>query len=502
MISVDSKKRVTIAVIISVAVAIGLRFNQLTDWPLSLDESYSLFGAEAGFRFIWNILPTYETHPPFYTAVLRVWTLAAGTSIFGLRSFGILLSLITMSAIYFSAGHLATLAGRGRNAVALPALALSASLPVLVDLSRFVRPYSAMILVYALGIWAILRLTVSHRDTGRLSIVPWLIYLACLALMIWLHNLGSLYVISLVIGLLIGIGPMAMARGHWRAFLLGHGIAFLAALPALLILLDQAPTWTHSTWLAFDPKTLPVFVPVIFGMHGIFGICAAAILVGAALMTRTRFNAALLIMALLPVILSAIISMTVAPVFLVRTLTPCAVPMLLLMALGANAGMLSRAALIIAFLFGGVRSYQIQQLKPDQDWKTCAHWLIAHAGPRDLIYAYPNEGALPLRFALRDAGKALPIRDIPSGIPAHDPAGWYPTGSRGVQSLPPARLKEIADDAVTKATPTVWLLRYNIRFYDKGDSFLHILQRNRKVVAHYVYRDIDVIGLTQTPPPR
>jgi mannosyltransferase len=502
MIFVEAKRRVTIAVILIVAVALFLRFNRLTVWPLSLDESYSLFGAEAGFDFIWHILPTYETHPPFYTALLRLWTLVAGTSVFGLRLFGILLGLLTMPVIYSAAGHLAALAGRRRNAVVLPALALAASLPILVDMSRFVRPYSAMIFVYALGTWAILRFATAHRETGRLSTVPWVTYLASLTLMIWLHNLGALYVISLVLGLLIAIGPAVMARDHWRAFMLGHGIAFLAALPALLILLDQAPTWTHSTWLAFDPKTLPVFVPVIFGMQGTFGILALVILVGAGLMTRTRISAALLIMALFPVTLSAIISMTIAPVFLVRTLAACISPMLLLMALGANASLLTRAAVITAFLFGGVRSYQIQQLKPDQDWKSCAHWLIARAAPKDMIYAYPNEGALPLRFALRDAGKALPIRDIPSGIPAHDPAGWYPTGSRGVQSLPPARLKEIAEDAVTKATPTIWLLRYNIRFYDKGDSFLHIMERNRKVVAHYVYRDIDVVGLTQSAPPQ
>jgi mannosyltransferase len=497
---VRSKRGEVLAIIVIVAVAVLLRFNRLTVWPLSLDESYSLFGAEAGFDFIWHILPTYETHPPFYTAMLRLWTLVAGTSVFGLRLSGILLSLLTLPIIYFAAGDMAVLARRSRNAVALPALALAACLPIIVDMSRFVRPYSAMIFVYALGTWTIVRLTLTQRESGNLKTGPWVIYLASLVLMIWLHNLGALYVLSLVAGLLIGIGPLVLARDHWRAFALGHGIAFLAALPALLILMDQAPTWTHSTWLAFDPKSLPVVVPVIFGMQGIFGILAATILVVAALMTRTRISVALLILALLPIILSAIISMTIAPVFLVRTLAACAGPMLLLMALGANASLLTRAALIISCLFGGLRTYQIQQLKPDQDWKGCALWLIARAGPKDMIYAYPNEGALPLRYALRDAGKALPIRDIPSGIPAHDPSGWYPTGSRGVQSLPPARLKEIAAAAVTKTTPTIWLLRYNTRFYDKGDSFLHIMERNRKVVGHFVYRDIDVVGLAQTPP--
>ena len=319
-----------------IGVAIGIRINRLTFWPLSLDESYSAFGAKNSFDFIWNILPTYETHPPFYTALLRLWTLAAGNSLFDLRIFGVLIGLLTLGVIWLAAGEMARLTGRGKTGVAFPAVALAAVLPAMVDMARFVRPYSLMILAYSIGIWAVLRLARTHRESGALARWPWRIYLASLPLLIWLHNLGALYVLALVLAITMLIGPGAMLRNHWRAFLLGHAIAFVAALPALLILHDQAGTWTQSTWLAFNPSSLPFFTGLVFGWHGVFGVVAGFSLASIGLFSiasaNKRLAGAVLILALLPIILSILISYTIAPIFLVRTLVACSVAMTLVMA--------------------------------------------------------------------------------------------------------------------------------------------------------------------------
>lgn len=505
MIKAFPDRRIAVVIAAIVLLAIFVRFNRLAAWPLSLDESYSAFGAGKSFTFIWNILPGYETHPPFYSALLRCWVLIAGTSTEALRTLGALVGLVTLPVIWYAAREVALFTRRDAVAVPLCALALAAVLPSLVDLARFVRPYYMTILVYSVGIWALVRLARLHRENATLAMLPWMTYLACLALMIWLHNLGALFVVAMVLALLILIGPTTMLKRHWGIFFAGHTLAFLVALPALIILIDQAPTWTHSTWLAFVPSSLPVQLMLIFGWPGWIVTSGALILAGFGLHAMPggtrRLGLALLVLAILPILLSITLSLTIAPVFLVRTLISCSVPMLMLVALGANQGLWQRTGLILLCVVTSIRIVQIQQMAPDQDWYGAVRWLVARVGPNDLVYAYPNEGALPMRNALRDLNENVAIRPIPSEIPARDPAGWYPTGSRGVQSLKPERLAQIANDPISRQTPTIWLFRLGKRPYDLNNEFETALGKDRKVIDHFEVRAIDIIGFAKSTKP-
>ncbi len=501
-----SNRRMGLLVTALGLIAVLIRFNRLDFWPLSLDESYSAFGAGKGFWFIWNILPGYETHPPFYSALLRCWMLVAGTSVFALRTFGVVIGLTTLPVIWFAAREVALFVRKDDQMVPLCALALASVLPSLVDLARFVRPYYMTILVYSVAVWALVRLARLHRTNGKLAKAPFATYLTCLPLMIWLHNLGSLFVVAMVMALLILIGPMTMARRHVRVFVIGHGLAFLGALPALLMLLDQAPTWTHSTWLAFVPSSLPIHLMLIYGWPTIYAVGGGLILVGFGMRSMgdeaSRLGAALLILAIVPILLSIGISITIAPVFLVRTLVSCSIPMVILIGLGASMGLWTRTGLALLCIVTAIGVLQVQHMGPDQDWYRAVRWLAPRLGPGDLVYAYPNEGALPLRNAFKDLRhQEAAIRSIPSEIPARDPAGWYPTGSRGVQSLTPQRLTDIANDPVSQRTPTIWLFRLGKRPYDLNDEFEKALGNTRKSIAHFEYRAIDIIGYAKSPQP-
>lgn len=493
-----------LAMALAIVAAVALRAHGLADHPFWLDEAYSAFAADKGFGFIWNVLPGYETHPPFYSAALRGWTLFAGDSLLGFRSFGLVAGLLTLPVIWLAGRELALILGRPVATIALPALLLAAIIPSFVDVARLVRPYYLMTLANACGCWSLLRLARFHMESGRLRTGPWLGYLASIALLFWSHNLGALYVAGLGLALLVLIGPVVLTRAHAMRFFGGHVAVALIALPAFLILLDQAPTWTSATWLRFEPATLFDNVLLIYGLPGLFGLVAALALAGFAFTgtTRRRPLVALLIAALTPPVLAILLSIAIAPVFLPRTLVAAAVPFVLLLAAGANATFLSRATFAMLLAATLVRVIQIQQLPPEQDWYSAVNWLTPRMQPGDQVYAYPNEGALPLRYALRDLGRSVAIRQIPSDIPARDPTGWYPTGSRGVQSLPPARLAQIASDADSRNTPIVWLLRLGKHAYDKGDVFERTLKRDRGEIARYTDRDIEIIGLAQTTPPQ
>lgn len=493
-----------LAAVAAFAVAVWIRARKLTEWPMWLDEAYSAYAADKGYAFIWQVLPTYETHPPFYSTLLAAWTGLAGKSLDGFRAMGVVAGLLLLPVLWAAGRELARLAGRPPLPVAAAAVALAALSPVFVHMSRLIRPYSLIMLVYGAGLWALLSLARHHRDTGTLARGPWLAYLGAQALLFWLHNLGALYVASLGLALIALIGPAALATRHLKPFLAGHAIVAIFALPALLILLDQAPTWEQTTWLVFAPAAIPARLPVIYGLPGLAGIAASFILLGFACRalwgTSRHVLYALLIAASAPLLFAFLISLAIAPVFLDRTLVGCAVPLILLLALGAPERPVSLAAGAAFLSFSLAHSLAAQRAGPEQDWYGAVRWLQQRMAPGDIVYAYPNEGALPLNYALRDLNIKARIREIPGAVPARDPQGFYVTGSRGVQRLRPRRIAEIASDPVSRTTGTIWLLRLGRETYDPGDEFLRALGRNRTIVASF-YRDpIDIRGLKSAAP--
>jgi len=482
---------------LALVVGLWLRTRNLTQHPFWLDEAYSAFAADKGYAFIWNVLPGYETHPPFYSALLRSWTLLAGNSLTAYRTLGAIAGTLLLPAIWMAGRELERTLSRKTGSIAIPVLALAAVLPSFVDTARLVRPYCLLTLVYTGTTWALLRVGRVYRDTGGIDRLGWRSYLACIALLPWLHNLGSLYLASASLALLFLLGPLTFLRRYWRRFLLGHALVALAILPAFLILLDQAPTWAGSTWLKFNPATLPDDIMLLFGLPGAFGLVAAVILVGYGLAPRAggQAPAALLLMACFPPLLALLLTVAIAPVFLPRTLVASGAPLVLLIASGADRNLATRVLFVLLLMSALLRVVRVQALPPPENWYGAARWLIPKMAPGDRIYAYPNEGALPLRYALRDLKMTAKVRQIPSEIPARDPSGWYATGSRGVQSLPPWRLRQIARDGTSSATPTIWLIRLAPGLYDKEDAFLSILKQDRTITARFTENPIDIVGL-------
>ena len=181
------------------------------------------------------------------------------------------------------------------------------------------------------------------------------------------------------------------------------------------------------------------------------------------------------------------------------------VPASLLMARGATGeAWRARAAglAILLLLLATMAATDIANRRagPPQNWYGAVRWLATGYRPGDLVLAYPNEGALPFDRAVRDLGLVLPSRPIPTPVPSIGVGGWYPTGSRGVVSLPQRRLRAIARSPGVAAAPTVWLLRLGPWAYDKGDLFLRELSAGRRRVGRFRSGAIDIVGLRQAPP--
>lgn len=501
---------ILLAVLVA-AVALWARGWGIWAEPMWLDEGYSAYAAGKGWHFLWHIVPRYETHPPFYYSLLRAWTLVVGDGLVGHRMLGLVCGMATLPVVALAAVRLARIAGADPARVALAATALVAVSPVLVEMTREIRPYPPMILVYAAACWALLAIA-ERRDAGHaLAGRAFAAYLACTALMLWLHNLGPLYAAALGLALLCVADVRTMRKADWL-WVAGGGVIVIAIwLPALFILLDQAPMWVKATWLKFSTASLGRRATTMYSGHGDEMRAAAfllAIFGGLTLWRAPRGRAALaalLILAIVPVALSLILSATIAPIFIVRTMTPLAIPALLLMGLGTGwnrgrFGWLVPVAAFAVLVASQVGADIAAREHPRRDWYRTMAWLKPRFQRGDQVFAYPNEGALPFDRAVRDYGLDMPSRPIPTEIPSLDPppGSWYVSGSRGVPSLDRAHLRAITGEPATRAVPTIWLLRLGPWAYDKGDVFLEELSKGRVEVGRYRNGAIDIVGLRRT----
>lgn len=502
-----------------ILVALGLIGLAVRAWhvgsePFWLDEAYSAYAADKDWGFLLHVVPKFETHPPFYYSLMHIWAGAFGDGLLSMRMPGLLAGIATLFVMLLAAREVAAWLrwdDQRRTRLYLAAFGLACVSNAMVEMSRQVRPYPLMILVYAGALTLLVRLARLRAQGRPLVGRAFAAYFLLLELMLWLHNLGPLYALSLTIALAV----MLLGRGQRRADLgwlaAAHIVVGLLYLPGLAILRDQAPTWVSHTWLRFkldqgffDHLTSLYAAPGWPGFF-LFLLLGLAIAFLARADHGRRLAGALLILALLPVVLATAVSLTIAPVFITRTMTPVAAPALLLLAIGAAAWTDIRKLLGVgaALILGTsmlAADVQARMAGPMQDWYRAIAWLSPRFQPGDQLFAYPNEGALPLQFALRDKGLNYPIRPIPTAVPSFDIAGgWYPTGSRGVVSLPREQLREIAQAPETRSVPTIWLLRLGAETYDPGDAFLQELRRSRYIVRSWQDGPIDIIGLRKRP---
>lgn len=492
------------------ALALGLvfRFWGAGSQPLWLDEAYGAFAADHGFTFLWHVVPHYETDPPFYYSLVRCWRLIVGDGLLTGRLLGLLCGLATLVMGAIIARRLARLTRmrdrerRGLIAVTVVLLSLH---PLIIEMSRQLRPYPVMILVYATALPALLRLvedSIRRRAPDHSAL---LVVFMTQALMLWLHSLGPLF--AFAIGLALGVAVLrpGLIRADWIWLIGGEAIVGLIYLPAFLILREPAPGWVASHWLTFTTASLPARVGQIYldwnFWAQLVGLAAAAagVLLLLGRIGGRRAVVILIVLAGVPMALSLLLSAAVAPVFLDRTLSPVAVPALLLVGVGlvwsgrrAWIGWL--ALLVVAGSMVGIDRLLLAKA-PLQDWYGMIAWLEPRLGPGDRIWVYPNEGALPLGYALQDQERQWPVRPIPAAVPAFGLGGTFPSGSRGVVSLHPRQIAVLVTTWEAKAPPTIWLLRLNAPIYDPGDQMLHALEQRRAVSAHFRRGPIDLTGL-------
>jgi hypothetical protein len=473
------------------ALALALRLVGLGIRPLWLDEAYSAWFSARGWHELWAVVPTYETHPPFYYSLLKLWRGTFGASAVALRVPSVLFGVATVPVVIAAALQLERIRPTGRPLLFCGTAALlAACAPTLIQHSQEARPYALMVFAYAVATLGLLRLTEEFSRGGAGGRISWLMLGAGTELTLWAHSLGPLYALCLAVAL-APVWLRQLTKARFARGLLTAAVVAVLYLPCFLLVARRTGDWGNGwlTWRADHLLKLLGLYAVPAEVLTFVSAVAALIII---LLTKRAIQsavqqrswsaeAALLLLWWGPPILTVLVSILYMPLFLPRTLTPTLVPCYL--SLGAALARIpaARERLILAAALAAslVPAGLAMALRPaTEPWDEVNHYIEQHIGPGDLVWLYPNDSGLPLR----QAGPAATYkrRGIPADYPALGVPGPVRAGSPAVVSLTAPNAVRLADETARENIPAIWLLTVHNDYFDPSADVPAALSRTRR----------------------
>lgn len=470
--------------------ALALRTIGISARPLWLDEAYSAWFSTRGWVELWTVVPTYETHPPLYYSLLKLWRALFDGSAAALRSASIIFGVATVPVVMACALQLDKASPERVRLRAAVAGLLVACSPVLVRFDQEARPYPLLTFAFAVGILGLLRLMREFPEGGAGKIRSWLILGFGTELLLWSHGLAPLYGMCLALALL----PAWLKRPVPRTRIV-RGVTAAAAIgllyvPCLLMMAQRVGDWADGwlRWSADMPLQLLALYFAPFDGSNI--LQALALAVALVLAIRAVMKAAssrgwdadraLLLLWAGPPLLTILISAFYAPIFLPRTLTATVVPAYLVLA-GAVARssrweqLIMPVVLAIAWVPSAL---QTATRPPAERWGEVSVYLKGHVQPSDQVWFYPNDSELPLRAA--GFGPSSNARGVPGSYPLIGVNGIVRGGSPAVVSLTHSQAEALANGPATAGAGTIWLVTRQSDVFDPQQDLPKALARVRR----------------------
>lgn len=215
-------------VLILMLFAALLRLNEIGAPSLWADEGASLAFAGMDWDILWGVLPTVETNPPLYYAVLKLWTGIMGTSEAMLRFPGALAGALAAGAM-FLAGH--RFFGRGAGIIAGAFVALSA---VQVAHAQEARAFAMVSALVAVALWLIaVAMERILRDRARGGV------LAALGVVVGL--LPNIHYSGFFVAMVLAVFVLALLALHGRLGL--RTLGDVALVTAVAGVVAVPPVW-------------------------------------------------------------------------------------------------------------------------------------------------------------------------------------------------------------------------------------------------------------------
>jgi len=448
------------------ACAAGLRLLNLPAKPFWLDEAWShWFSGQAWTDLIGGVI-RYDTHPPFYYGILKLWRALAGDGELALRSLSVIASIATIVLVPYLARR--CVESEPAKAAGFVAVALLAVSPPLVEAARQARPYALLVLAFAAAMMFALQIMKHWQGEQNTAVGRkiWAGYIIALTAVLWLHTLGALHAFAISCGLALALFNCGLTRQRILDFLIAHAFCFVFWLPSLAILQEQQKNWTKATWLVFRPETAgmdyvqAVAAPGVVGL-GLILLAGCGLVFG--LRQRTTRNATLflLICAAIPALLELLLSLTVSPVFLGRTLVPGAVAIALLASLPAAIAprpLVPHAVTAIVSLGMIAACWQMVSRAPEERWRDVGRAIAEKLAPGDEVWLLPNELVLPFQLANPELASRTEVRPLPHGFPARPGDGPHPSGTAAVVAMTEDTAQRLVADARQRGVHRVWVV--------------------------------------------
>lgn len=394
---------------------IGLIFRLpgLSSRSLWIDELYSEWFASRSWHDLWVEVPQYETHPPMYYSMLKLWMGIFGHSEAGMRSLSLVASLLTI--VTLAVAGRALRAGRlGDRASLLAALLLAANYGNI----RFAldsRPYGPQTLFVTLAILASLalgqRLCAAPESGNRAGWGGWALILGLAGgFSLWLHNTGF-FVASGIWG---GLGLVVLFGNPARrlvnlAIVAGTGLlALLVWGPGISIFLHQSGAFSGlSFWI--KPRIPDLYEAWMQTLGDgwpqfIFGL--VLLLIGIVAMIRLERTLAVqvLVILLLPLYAVLAVSFTVKPIYINRLFEWMAPLTLAVVAFGLVAWRGPRwigvCLAVVMIGWSSARSIA-DEGRITEDWRSVITAIGDNAQPGDVVIALPAQGLLAVEYYAR-----------------------------------------------------------------------------------------------------
>ncbi len=508
------------------ALALVLRLNGLGSNPLWLDEGYSVWFADRDWGYLWREVPTYETHPVFFYSLLKLWGMVVPRDEVSLRMMVTLLSVLTLPVIYATA---MVCGGRayGRWPATVACLLFACSGTQLFA-SQDLRPYTLMSFVMALSTLAVAQM-VCRSDSARLPFgTLWredrrtagaiVLLGASLGLMAWSHNLGLMFCIAYGLCLFLWWLALGAPRALFGNLLIGALVAVLVYAPNIptivmqMSVMDSNGFWLEKPtigWILWDmskmgfgldiPRDFPYRVwPVqgaIIGFLGLLGVMALWRLQRG--LGRDPGVAVMLpLVAAMPVAIAIVVTFTVQPVFLFRSLQPVQVPAIVVLgfaplaftALRVPVTVFQVAACVLAVVLFNGRSAD-DNFRVQNSWREAVqeiHALDAELGRSVPVLVSPSALTLTLFYYEELQNVDIDIRSIPAPYPNIGEQFYYPVGGAGDAGIDAAHLDPIF--AAVADEERIWIVVRNAYLYDEPGLLPAALDANFPCILRQIGR--------------
>jgi len=239
--------RIVALVVVTIVLAGAVRLIGLTREPLFVDEAFSARFSTLEVNRILD-LTARDIHPPLYYLGLASWRGVFGDTVWGLRSYSVLWSLIGLGALALLARRLV-----GDTGALLAVIAMAVVHPLDVYFAQTARMYSQLAALSTLAAWLLWRWMTSITDEDRIRSWPkWAVaYAATAVLLLYTHYLG---VVVLMAQGIFALGYFARRR-RWSSlggYLLCAGLSAAAFWPWIAWVLrfrDELYSQRHLIWI-------------------------------------------------------------------------------------------------------------------------------------------------------------------------------------------------------------------------------------------------------------